>query len=74
VAAGGTTPPPPPPPPASTCFTASNYAHTTAGRAYAAWGLTYAKGSNQAMGFWNTFTTTTLKQTGPDHYVVGTCP
>ena len=56
------------------CFTASNYAHTTAGRAHAQWGWTYANGSNQSMGLWNTFTSTTLKQTGPNHYVVGTCP
>lgn len=58
----------------ATCFTASNYAHTAAGRAYALWGLTYANGSNQAMGLWNIFVTTTLKQTGPNHYVIGTCP
>jgi poly(3-hydroxybutyrate) depolymerase len=56
------------------CFTASNYAHTTAGRAYALWGWTYANGSNQSMGLWNIYTTTTLKQTGPNNYVVGTCP
>ena len=72
---GGTEPPPPPPPP-STCtsFTASNYAHTTDGRAYASLGVTYAKGSNQNMGLWNVFTTTTLKQTGTNYYVIGTCP
>ena len=62
----------PPPAPAS-CTTASNYAHTSAGRAYAWFGITYANGSNQYMGFWNTLTTTTLKQTGPNHYVIGTC-
>jgi poly(3-hydroxybutyrate) depolymerase len=61
-------------PPPATCYTASNYAHTTAGRAYAAWGYTYANGSNQYMGLWNIYTTTTLKQTGPNHYVIGTCP
>lgn len=74
VASGGSNPPPPPPPPAATCTTASNYGHTAAGRAYARWFMTYAKGSNQSMGWWNVFTTTTLKQTGPDHYVIGTCP
>ena len=58
----------------ATCFTASNYAHTTAGRAYALWGITYANGSNQAMGLWNIYVTTTLKQTGPNTYVIGTCP
>jgi poly(3-hydroxybutyrate) depolymerase len=59
---------------AATCFTSSNYAHTLAGRAYALWGLTYANGSNQLMGLWNIFVTTTLKQTGTNTYVVGTCP
>jgi hypothetical protein len=61
-------------PPPATCYTASNYAHTTAGRAYAAWGYTYANGSNQYMGLWNIYTTTTLKQTGPNYYIIGTCP
>jgi hypothetical protein len=59
---------------AATCFTASNYAHTTAGRAHHSGGYAYANGSNQNMGLWNTFVTTTLKQTGPNHYVIGTCP
>ncbi|MGA0610513.1 fibronectin type III domain-containing protein [Caldimonas sp. KR1-144] len=59
---------------AATCFTASNYAHTTAGRAYQQGGYAYANGSNQNMGLWNTFVTTTLKQTGPNYYVIGTCP
>jgi poly(3-hydroxybutyrate) depolymerase len=58
----------------ATCYTASNYAHTTAGRAYASWGYTYANGSNQGMGLWNIYTVTTLKQTAPGYYVVGTCP
>lgn len=57
----------------ATCTTASNYAHTTAGRAYNGMGIAYANGSNQSMGFWNTFVTTTLKQTGPNYYVIGTC-
>lgn len=57
-----------------TCTTASNYAHTVAGRAYAYLGFAYALGSNEGMGWWNVFTTTTLKQTGPNYYVVGTCP
>ena len=59
---------------AATCYTASNYAHTTAGRAHQSGGYTYANGSNQNMGLWNTFTTTTLKQTGTNYYVIGTCP
>ncbi|RIX85060.1 extracellular catalytic domain type 2 short-chain-length polyhydroxyalkanoate depolymerase [Acidovorax cavernicola] len=56
-----------------TCFTASNYTHTMAGRAYALYGLTYAYGSGQSMGLWNIYVTTTLKQTGTNYYVVGTC-
>lgn len=62
------------PPPTATCTTASNYAHTIAGRAYAYFGFTYAKGSNQSMGLWNVFTTTTLKKTATNYYVIGTCP
>ncbi|HET7865680.1 MAG TPA: PHB depolymerase family esterase [Burkholderiaceae bacterium] len=61
-------------PPSGSCTTASNFAHTLAGRARVIWGQTYANGSNQAMGLWNVFVTTTLKQTGPDYYVIGTCP
>ena len=58
----------------ATCFTATNYAHTTAGRATQSGGYAYANGSNQNMGLWNVFVTTTLKQTGPNYYVIGTCP
>ena len=57
----------------ATCTTASNYAHTLAGRAYAAGGYTYALGSNQNMGLWNVFVTNTLKQTSTNYYVIGTC-
>ncbi|WP_372351268.1 PHB depolymerase family esterase [Streptomyces sp. KL116D] len=53
-----------------TCYTASNYQHTVAGRAYQSGGNTYANGSHEAMGLWNTFTTHTLKQTAPDYYVI----
>ncbi|MBX3619678.1 MAG: hypothetical protein KF891_06795 [Rhizobacter sp.] len=59
---------------AAVCFTASNYAHTTAGRAHQSGGYALANGSNQNMGLWNVFVTTTLKQTGPNYYVIGTCP
>ena len=61
-------------PPAATCYTASNYAHTTAGRAYVLGGYTYANGSAQNMGLWNIYTTRTLKLTGANYYVIGTCP
>lgn len=57
-----------------TCTTASNYAHTVAGRAYALYGMTYANGSGQSMGLWNIYTTKTLKKTGSNYYVIGTCP
>ncbi|MBC7956613.1 MAG: hypothetical protein H7Y33_12180 [Cytophagales bacterium] len=67
-------PPPPPPVPPRVCFTASNYAHTTAGRAHMSGGYALANGSNQNMGLWNVFIITTLKQTAPNHYVTGTCP
>ncbi|HWP20954.1 MAG TPA: PHB depolymerase family esterase [Burkholderiaceae bacterium] len=59
---------------AAVCFTSSNYAHVSAGRAYVSMGYTYANGSHQNMGLWNVFVTTTLKQTGPNYYVIGTCP
>lgn len=59
---------------AVTCTTANNYAHTSAGRATNVMGFARAKGSNQNMGLWNVFVITTLKQTGPDFYVIGTCP
>ena len=56
--------------PSPTCFTATNYAHTLEGRAHAVFGFTYADGSNDSMGLWSIYTTTSLKQTGPDTYVV----
>ena len=61
------------PPPAATCYTASNYAHTMAGRAYVFGGYTYASGSGQYMGLWNIYARTTLKMTGSNYYVIGTC-
>ncbi len=59
-----------------TCHTANNYQHTVDGRAHQIGGSTYANGSGEAMGLWNTFTTHTLKQTAPGHYVVADsgCP
>jgi feruloyl esterase len=61
---------PPTTPPTGPCFTASNYAHTVAGRAYQVLGQTYATGSNQPMGLWNVFVIHTLRQTGPNYYVL----
>lgn len=57
-----------------TSFTASNYAHVSAGRAYQSGGYAYANGSKVKMGLWNTFSTSTLKMTGPNYYVIGACP
>jgi poly(hydroxyalkanoate) depolymerase family esterase len=54
----------------TSCYTASNYAQTTAGRAYQSGGYTYADGSNQNMGLWNTFTTTSLEETSPGYYII----
>ncbi|MFI7427263.1 PHB depolymerase family esterase [Micromonospora sp. NPDC049836] len=61
----------PSPTAAPVCVTASNYAHVTAGRAYQSGGYAYALGSNQRMGLYNTFYTSTLKQTGPGYWVIG---
>lgn len=52
---------------------ASNVAHVSAGRAYVLWGLTYALGSNQPMGWWNIFATTQLHRI-PGGFSVGPCP
>ena len=52
-------------------MTASNYAHVAAGRAYQSGGYAYANGSNQRMGLYNTFYTSALKQTAPNHWVIG---
>ncbi|WP_103347494.1 PHB depolymerase family esterase [Amycolatopsis sp. CA-128772] len=75
---GSTTPPPTTTPttttssttPAGPCVSASNYAHTQAGRAHQSAGQTYANGSNQAMGLWNTFTVHALRETSPGYWVL----
>jgi poly(3-hydroxybutyrate) depolymerase len=59
---------------ACTTTTASNYAHVTAGRAVYSMGYALAKGSNQNMGLYNVFITTTLAQTSAGYYVIGSCP
>lgn len=64
----------PPPPPPVQCFTTANYWHVQAGRAYVSGGFfTRANGSNDAMGYYNVWDVTTLKQTGANYYVVGSC-
>jgi poly(hydroxyalkanoate) depolymerase family esterase len=65
-----TSPTPTASPTATPCVTASNYAHTVAGRAHQSGGYTYANGSNQAMGLWNVAVTHTLRQTGDNYYVL----
>ncbi len=56
------------------CFTSSNYAHVSAARAHMSGGYTYANGSNQNMGLWNMFVTTTLKRADTNYYAIGSCP
>ena len=55
------------------CHTADNVSHVAFGRAYVLWGFDYAYGSNQGMGYYNVFYTTTLRQTGAGYYTPGTC-
>jgi poly(3-hydroxybutyrate) depolymerase len=45
-----------------------------AGRAHDSFGYALANGSNQNMGLDNVFYQTTLKKTGTNYYVIGTCP
>ncbi|HEY6910396.1 MAG TPA: fibronectin type III domain-containing protein, partial [Myxococcales bacterium] len=60
----------------ATCYTSSNYAHVTAGRAHDSGGYALANGSNQNMGLDNVFYVNTLEETAPNYYVVnnGVCP
>lgn len=60
-------------PPGCDPWFSSNVEHVRAGRAYVLWGLTYAAGSNQPMGWWNIFTTTQLHRI-PGGFSVGPCP
>jgi chitodextrinase len=59
--------------PAPTCFTATNFDHVRAGRAHDNFSIALANGSNQVMGLDNVFVVTTLKQTGPNFYVIDSC-
>lgn len=68
---GSTPPPDPDPQPEPTCVTASNYAHTTAGRAYHSGGYAYAVGSNDYLGLWNTYVTTSLAETSSGYWQLG---
>jgi hypothetical protein len=71
--AGRSTAPPVEDAPAPSCFTAANAEHVAAGRARDSFFFARAKGSNDFMGPDTFFSMTTLKQTGPDFYVVGSC-
>lgn len=57
-----------------TTVSANNYAHVQAGRAHVSGGYAQANGSNQTMGLYNIFFTSTLAQTSAGYYVVGGCP
>ena len=59
---------------APACFTATNFDHVIAGRAHDTFFVAAANGSNEIMGLDNVFIVTTLKQTGPDFYVIASCP
>ena len=59
---------------APACFTATNYDHVIAGRAHDRIFIALANGSNHVLGLDNVFIVTTLKQTGPNFYVIGSCP
>ncbi|MFF7366923.1 extracellular catalytic domain type 1 short-chain-length polyhydroxyalkanoate depolymerase [Streptomyces tricolor] len=58
------------------CWTASNYAHVQAGRATTSGGYTYAMGSGQNMGLYNTFVTHTLKESPTGYFTLADagCP
>ena len=60
----------------ATCWTASNCAQVQAGRATTSGGFTYAKGSQQNMGLYNTFVTHTLKESPPGYFTLADtgCP
>ncbi|MCM2414407.1 PHB depolymerase family esterase [Streptomyces sp. RKAG290] len=52
------------------CFTATNYAHVSAGRAHTSGGYVYANGSNANMGLYNVFVTHTLKESPAGYFVI----
>ncbi|WP_225825389.1 alpha/beta hydrolase family esterase [Streptomyces naphthomycinicus] len=58
------------------CWTASNYGQVQAGRATTSGGYTYAKGSGQNLGLYNTFVTHTLKESPTGYFTLADtgCP
>jgi poly(3-hydroxybutyrate) depolymerase len=67
-------PPPPPPAPTATCYVDNNYDQVVAGRATQSLGEVYANGSHDSLGLFTLATITSLKETSPGYYVVGSCP
>lgn len=63
----------PPALPLPRCFTASNAEHVRQRRAYSWYYLVRARGSDQILGFGNTYSVTTLRQTAPGYYLPGSC-
>lgn len=57
------------------CYTASNYQLTVDGYAYESGGYTYADGSNDPLGLWNTYYTSSVEETSPGYFIeVSSCP
>ena len=52
----------------------NNFNHVAAGRAYTQLGYAYAVGSGDLLGLYNTFYRSTLSETAPEYFIVGTCP
>ncbi len=59
---------------AATCYRDNNWNHFVAGRATFCAGFACAVGSGQNLGLLNILVVTTLRQTAPAYYVLGTCP
>ncbi|WP_225741278.1 extracellular catalytic domain type 1 short-chain-length polyhydroxyalkanoate depolymerase [Halorussus halophilus] len=56
------------------CGTTDNYTHVQQGRAYTDGSYAYAEGSDENMGLYNTYETTTLKETSEGYYeIVDSC-
>lgn len=56
------------------CGTTDNYSHVQAGRAWTDGSYAYAEGSDENMGLYNTYETTTLKETSEGYFeIVSSC-
>jgi poly(3-hydroxybutyrate) depolymerase len=58
---------------APVCFRSSNFEHVRAARATTRLGRTFAVGSGQDIGLYNVFVVTTLRQSAPGQFALGTC-